>query len=117
MIRRGDIYYVLDNIPAVGSEQSRMGRPAVIVSNNANNKHSSVVEIAYLTTRPKKSLPTHVETLGTGKISTVLCEQIDSISVSKLGKRIGSCSREEMRAINRALAISVGLLIPTRKEA
>ena len=40
-IRRGDIYYV-ENHQSVGFEQ-RAGRPAVVVSNDMNNQHSTTV--------------------------------------------------------------------------
>ena len=50
-IKRGDILYI-DKHPVVGSEQ-QAGRPAIIVSNEKNNRHSSTVEVVYLTTQPK----------------------------------------------------------------
>lgn len=52
MIKRGDIYFIRDTRQSIGSEQ-RADRPAVIVSNNANNKHSGVYEVVYMTTQPK----------------------------------------------------------------
>jgi len=49
---RGDIYYV-DAYPVVGHEQ-QPGRPAVIVSNDKNNEHSSVLEmVCYHPQRPE----------------------------------------------------------------
>ena len=50
-INRGDIWYIGNGYPAVGSEQ-RPGRPAVVVSNQQNNKYGEVVEVIYLTTAP-----------------------------------------------------------------
>lgn len=78
MIKRGDIYYIRDTRQSIGSEQ-RADRPAVIVSNNVNNKHSGVYEIVYMTTQPKTDLPTHFITQSALRPSTVLCEQINSI--------------------------------------
>ena len=46
--RRGDIYYIETGGVCVGSEQ-KPGRPGVIVSNDLGNKHSSNVEVVYLT--------------------------------------------------------------------
>ena len=46
-IRRGDIFYIKNDDNAVGFEQKKT-RPAIIVSNNANNRASGVVEIVYL---------------------------------------------------------------------
>ena len=71
-IKRGDIYYI-ENRHTVGSEQ-RAGRPAVVVSNDMNNQHSTTVEIVYLTTQPKADLPTHTAVAGMRSPSTTLCE-------------------------------------------
>lgn len=51
MIKRGEIYYIEPSktLQTTGSEQ-RPNRPGVVVSNNENNEHSSIVEIVYLTT-------------------------------------------------------------------
>ena len=46
---RGSIWYVESGY-STGSEQ-RPGRPAIIVSNDANNKHSSTVEMVVMISR------------------------------------------------------------------
>ena len=68
-INRGDIWYIGNGYPAVGSEQ-RPGRPAVVVSNQRNNQYGEVVEVVYLTTAPKRDLPTHVTIRSSGRVST-----------------------------------------------
>ncbi len=110
-IRRGDIFYINNGgKPAVGSEQRR-GRPAIVVSNNANNKHSRVVEVVYLTTSQQKhTLPTHVQINGTKIQSTALCEQVHSVSIDLLGNYFGRCANAEMRKVDHALGISLGLI-------
>ena len=115
-IRRGDIWYIgsTDDDETCGSLQES-DRPAIIVSNNACNTHSSVVEIVYLTTRPKKRLPTHVIIDSARKRSTALCEQIDSVTVDKLLNYYGQCTAHEMRRIDAALAISLGLTALSKK--
>ena len=110
-IRRGDIFYIREDQqrPAVGSEQ-RQGRPAVVVSNNANNRHSTVVEVVYLTTSQQKAnLPTHVLVGCGNQKSTALCEQVDSVSTRLLGRYFGRCSEAEMKQITRALGVSLGI--------
>ena len=64
-INRGDIWYIGNGYPAVGSEQ-RPGRPAVVVSNQQNNKYGAVVEVIYLTPAPTRDLPTHVAIRSSG---------------------------------------------------
>lgn len=107
-IKRGDIYYV-EYAPTVGSEQ-HSGRPAIVVSNDTNNKFSEVVEVVYMTAQAKdEHLPTHVAVRGLTKPSTALCEQITTVAKSRLGNLAGLCTDEEMAMIDRALAISLGI--------
>ena len=108
MMQRGDIHYIIDYKDSVGSEQYA-GRPAIIVSNDKCNQHSPVVEIVFLTTKPKHDMPTHVTIRSTSKPSTALCEQITSVSVERLGDYAGTCSDQEMAEIDAALLISLAL--------
>lgn len=107
-IKRGDIYYIASNYREVGSEQVA-GRPAVIVSNNNNNNNSSVVEVVYLTTQDKSDLPTHVTTRRAARPSTILCEQICSVSKTRIGDYVGTLTEDETMRLDIALAISLGL--------
>lgn len=106
-IKRGDIYYI-DEIQSYGSEQ-RAGRPAIIVSNDTCNIHSPVVEVVFLTTAPKNNLPTHVTIRSAPRVSTALCEQVQSVAVERLSKLCGRCTAQEMAAVDIALSVSLGL--------
>lgn len=108
-IKRGEIFYISrGGAYSQGSEQ-HSDRPAVVVSNDKNNENSNVVEIVYMTTQPKTDLPTHVTVRSTGRISTVLCEQVYSVSIDRVGTYIGQCSDNEMENIDIALMISLQL--------
>lgn len=114
-IRRGEVYYINRTDDEIGSEQYS-GRPAIIVSNNQNNTSSGTVEVVYLTTQPKKDLPTHVfisATLGIPRDSIALCEQITTVSVARLGNFICVLPRFVMSDINKAMMVSLG--IPTEE--
>lgn len=106
-IKRGDIFYI-SRTPVIGHEQFS-GRPAIVVSCNADNKHCETVEIVYLTTQPKADLPTHVMIRSAKFQSTALCEQVTTVSTSRLGDYYGSCTREEMEEVNAAIMVSLGL--------
>lgn len=106
-IKRGDIFYI-NKTPCTGSEQWG-GRPGIIVSNEKNNMHSEVVEVVYCTTRFKPMLPTHTTIRSTPYDSTVLCEQITTVSVERVGNYIGRCTEEEMREIGNCILVSLGL--------
>lgn len=106
-MKRGDIYYI-EKHDAYGSE-IRKARPGVIVSNDTLNQTSDVVEVVYLTTQPKKELPTHVCINATGCESTALCEQINAVDIRRVGSYCGTCTEDEMLAIDRALCASLDL--------
>lgn len=111
IIKRGDIFHIMgtpNRNTTHGSEQWP-DRPAVIVSNNLNNKYSPVVEVVYLTGRTKQRLPTHVRINSAEIPSVALCEQVNSVSVDRLGNPMGVCTEGEMLDINCALAVSLGL--------
>ncbi len=114
MIKRGQIYYV-ESIYSIGSEQ-RAGRPAIIVSNDKCNEHSDVVEVVYLTTQPKRDLPTHVTIRSTGRESTALCEQVTSVSVDRLGDYVCEITAAEMSNLEIAMLISLDLSTGQPKE-
>lgn len=107
---RGDIVVVYNNPERVTGSEWLKNRPAVVVSNNACNKHSPVVEIIYLTTSPRKRhLPTHVPIHSSPDPSVALCEAIYSVDKSRIDRTLGHCSKCEMNLIDNALMISLGL--------
>lgn len=114
-IFRGEIYYVYPSGGGVGSEQSA-GRPAIVVSNDKANQHSPVIEMVYLTTQPKNSLPTHVDITSAERPSIALCEQVHSVSKSRLGGFIAKCTDGEMAMIDGALCVSLGIELQAKPE-
>lgn len=108
-VYRGDIFYIATD-GYVGSEQ-KARRPGIIVSNDTANKHSPNVEVVFLTSQEKKPLPTHVEVIC--KVpSTALCENIQTVAKERLGDFIRSCTTSEMKKIDNALLISLGMEAP-----
>lgn len=101
-IRRGDVIYVETGLPF------KKPRPAVIVSNNMCNTFSPTVTIVYLTTKPKKPLPTHTTVLC--KVPSIaLCENIYTISKTCLGNYIRSCTYSELKELDQVLCCSLGI--------
>lgn len=107
-IRRGDIFYIEKAGCEIGCEQ-RSGRPGIVVSNDMNNMNGPTVEIVYCTTKHKPELHTHVTVLSTPKESTVLCEQVTTVAVERLGDYIGRCNSREMAEIDQGILVSLGL--------
>ena len=105
-IRRGDIFY-FDKSIVTGVEQQG-GRPGVVVSNDMCNESSEFLLVCYLTTQPKTNLPTHVPVLCEQK-SICLCEQVHTLSKEKLQRFCCKATPEEMKEIDKALVISLGI--------
>lgn len=113
-ILRGDIFFVRKAF-CEGNEQDA-GRPAVIVSNNIGNEHANIVEVVYLTSQEKKPLPTHVEIVCRVP-STALCEQISTVSKERLVEFVRACTDDEMKRIDKALMVSLGIDQPVSEPS
>lgn len=108
-MKRGEIYYIERYKSEEAGSEQHAGRPAIIVSNDRNNEFSETVEVVYLTTQPKNDLPTHVEIRSAARASVALCEQVTTVSVSRVGEYVGTCTSSEMRMLETAIAISLSL--------
>lgn len=112
---RGDMYYA-NFEKGIGSEQAGY-RPVLIIQNNVGNRHSPTVIVAALTdaTNNKSKLPTHYylpANNGLKMPSIVLLEQLRTIDKRRLESYIGSLPEKDIKGINHALAVSVGLIEP-----
>ena len=112
IVKRGDIFYA-DLSPVVGSEQGGI-RPVIIIQNDIGNKYSPTIIIAAITSQINKAkLPTHVEIsseeYGLNKDSVVLLEQIRTLDKKRLKEKIGHMTYSDMKKVDTALLISVGL--------
>ena len=111
-VRRGDIYYA-DLSPVVGSEQGGV-RPVLIVQNDMGNRYSPTVIAAAITSRrDKNDLPTHirVDAAGSGLLqdSIVLLEQVRTLDKTRLREHMGRLPPGDMRRVDAALNVSLGL--------
>jgi len=110
-ILRGDLYYA-DLNPVVGSEQGGI-RPVLIIQNDIGNKHSPTIIVAAITSKAMKTtLPTHCllnAQNGLDRDSVALLEQIRTIDKRRLKDYVGALDQDDMRSVDRALAVSVGL--------
>ncbi len=109
-MKRGEIYYA-DLSPVVGSEQGGL-RPVLIIQNDIGNKHSSTTIVAAITSKyDKAEMPTHVKVQveGLNRKSMVLLEQIRTVDKIRVKQKVAMLGAREMKRINKALAISIGL--------
>ena len=111
-VDRGDVVRVrLD--PSEGRE-IRKTRPAVVVSNPIACRHDSVVQVVPITglkERPLRPYEARIESAssGLGKPSRAVANQIRTVARHRLSKRLGVLSTPELDALDRAIAIQLGL--------
>jgi mRNA interferase MazF len=108
---RGEVWLVnLD--PTKGREQAG-SRPALIVSVDRFNHGAADLVVACPLTSKAKGIPTHVQVDppegGLNLRSFVKCEDVRSISKSRLVSRFGSVSSQTMREVEDRLAILLGI--------
>ena len=106
IVQRKEIYWI-DLGKTVGTEIRKI-RPCIIISNNWLNSFNSRIIVIPMTTKPIFFIPFHLETKFAGKNSTILPEQIRSISKKRIkwewGK-LGEVSSEIMKEISQLLHV------------
>jgi len=109
--RGGEIYYV-DWSPGREPEQTGT-RPALIVQNDVGNEFGPTTVVATVSTQRRRSYPFHVaisaEESGLPQNSVVKCEQLQTIDQTRLGRLLGSLTRDKMAEVDAALHRSLGL--------
>ena len=108
-ILRGDIHWA-DLNPVIGSEQGGL-RPVLILSQNVFNERSGTVIAVAITSQPQRaSYPLTLELAATKlpKQSWVKISQIRTLSVKRVGKKLGKASDEELALIIDGLNEIIG---------
>jgi len=103
-ILRGDIFWA-DLNPTIGHEQAGK-RPVLILSNNIFNKHSgTVIAVAITSQAQRAGFPLTLELNSTKlpKKSWAKISQIRTLSIKRLGKKIGKTTKVEIGQIIEGL--------------
>jgi mRNA interferase MazF len=108
-ILRGDIRWA-DLNPVRGREQAGI-RPVLILSHDIFNERSGTVIAVAITSQPQRAgfpLTLELETTDLPKRSWVKISQIRTLSVERIGKKIGRVAPEELDQIVEGLNEIIG---------
>jgi mRNA interferase MazF len=112
--RRGEIWDV-NWSPGRGAEQQGT-RPALIIQNDRGNlSHNYPLTVVASMSRTERELPLHVRIAPSGEngltdYTDVKCEQVMTIEKSRLLRRRGTITSEELSKVDVALKLSLDLL-------
>ncbi|MEK7403610.1 MAG: type II toxin-antitoxin system PemK/MazF family toxin [Acidobacteriota bacterium] len=104
---RGEVWWVSFD-PSIGGE-IRKTRPAVIVSNDVANRTLNRVQVVPVTSNLSRVYPCEAPITLKGEPRKAMADQISTVSKQRLRERIGVISREDMRAVERAISVQLGL--------
>ncbi|MBK1704952.1 type II toxin-antitoxin system PemK/MazF family toxin [Halochromatium glycolicum] len=106
-MKRGEVWWV-EFDPAVGSE-IRKTRPAVIVSNDAANRHLTRVVVIPLTSKTARLYPAEALVSIGGQTSKAMADQIMAADKRRLKGRLGHLSKDDMLGVETAIKLHLGL--------
>lgn len=105
MIFRGDIFETI-------KPDGTAGTPCVIVSSNEINEDSDIIMAVYLRDSVRKEKETNVN-VNAKTLKIAECDRVYGLHKSKIGEYIKCCNEKEMREIDKALALALGIDGPT----
>lgn len=104
---RGEVWWV-ELGPTLGSEV-RKTRPAVIVSNDAANRHLARVVVVPMTSNTGRQYPGEAIVSVGGQNSKAMADQIMAADKSRLKNRLDTLSKPDMLAVEDAIKVHLAL--------
>jgi len=107
--RRGEVWWVSFD-PSLGGE-IRKTRPALVLSNDAANAALNRVIVVPITSQVAKVYPGEAMVTLNGESRKAMADQIMAADKARLKDRIGTVSKSDMSAIEKAILIHLGMPI------
>ena len=87
----------------------RRTRPAIVLTANALNRVRRTVVVVPLSTGPVPRPPIVVATVSAGPGSVAVCDQVRAADRSRLTRRIGQLTPDDLRAVENGVRAVLGL--------
>jgi mRNA interferase MazF len=107
-MKHGEVWWVNFD-PSVGGEIKKK-RPAVIISNDAANKHLNRLQVVPLTSKIGQVYPSEALVTFKGKPGKAMADQLTTVSKQRLIDCAGRLADVEMRQVERAVKVQLNLI-------
>ena len=108
-MKRGEVWWVNFD-PSIGTETRKI-RPAILVSNNSANTHLNRVQVVPLTSNTGKCYPSEALVTLNGAENKAMADQLATVDKQRLQNCVGSISNKDMKLVERAIKVQLGLAL------
>lgn len=106
-MNRGEVWWINFD-PSVGGE-IRKKRPAIIISNDASNRHLNRLQVIPVTSNVDRLYPSEAFITIDGKLNKALVDQLTTVSKLRIINQMGKITREDMWQVERAIKVQLAL--------
>jgi mRNA interferase MazF len=106
-MKRGEVWWISFG-PGIGGEVGKE-RPAVIMSNDASNRHLNRVQVVPFTSKVDRVYPGEALVGLSGRPAKAMADQLTTVSKSRLSNQAGRLSPSDLERVEQAVLLQLGI--------